>query len=57
MSNKVDNKVKNNQQEIKEALFQLELEQNRKRIKDHFQREREALDKRVELVMGLRKKK
>ena len=48
---------KKTQQEIKEALFQLELEQNRKRIKDHFQREKEALDKRVELVMGLRKKK
>ena len=48
---------KKTQQEIKETLFQLELEQNRKRIKDHFQREREALDKRVELVMVLRKKK
>ena len=47
---------KKTQQEIKEALFQLELEKNRERIKDHFQREREALDKRIELVTGLRKR-
>tara|TARA_R100000406_G_scaffold31666_1_gene20755 strand:- start:675 stop:866 length:192 start_codon:yes stop_codon:yes gene_type:complete len=48
---------KKTQQEIKEALFQLELEKNRKRIKDHFQREREALDKRIEIVMNKKLKK
>ena len=48
---------KKTQQEIKEALFQLELEKNRKRLDDHFRREKKALDKRIEIVLRKRDEK
>ena len=47
---------KKTQEEIKEALFQLELEKNRNRLDDQFRREREALDKRIEIVMNKKSK-
>ena len=43
---------KKTQEEIKEALFQLELEKNRNRLDDQLRREKEALDKRIEIVMN-----